>query len=355
VNLIGEHTDYNDGIVLPMALRIGIRAAVARRADHRWSFASSQKRGRVELAPDQLVPGEVDGWAAYVAGVVWALREAGHEVGGYNVLYDSDLPAGAGLSSSAALECVTALAIADLEGLGIDGPTLAMLAHRAENEFVGVPTGIMDQFASLLCSTDHALLLDTRSLEGEHVPLPLERQGLVLLVIDTRVSRRLVDGEYAARRQTCEEAARALGVAALRDVPLAALGGALTMLADEEPRRRVRHVVTEIGRVLDAASQLRAGHVELLGPLLNASHASLRDDYEVSSGELDVAVDAALGAGAIGARLTGAGFGGCAMALVHAPLADSVTEAVEEAFSARAFRAPRCMRATPGPGARRLA
>jgi len=355
VNLIGEHTDYNDGFVLPIALRKGIRAAVARRADDGLRIASRQEADVVEVDRERLVPGGVRGWAAYVAGVIWALRDAGHAVGGYDLLCDGDLPAAAGLSSSAALECVTALAVADLEGLDVDLPTLGLLAQHAENAFVGVPTGIMDQFASLLCTVDHALLLDARSLESEQVPLPLERNGLVLLVIDTRVSRRLADGEYAARRRTCERAAHALGVAALRDVPLAALDDALAALPDEEMRQRVRHVVTENGRVLDAVTLLRTGQIGRIGPLLNASHASLRDDYEVSSTELDLAADAAIDAGAIGARLTGAGFGGCAIALVHAPLVDRLTEAVEHAFSARAFHPPRCIRATAGPGARRLA
>lgn len=355
VNLIGEHTDYNDGFVLPMALHLGVRAAVAHRTDDRLRVASRQQQGVIEIEADRLTPVAVRSWAAYPAGVIWALREAGHAVGGYDLVFDGDLPAEAGLSSSAAIECVTALAVSELQGLALDRATLALLGQRAENEFVGVPTGIMDQFASLLCTADHALLLDARSLEREQVPLPLDRNGLALLIVDTAAPRRLADGEYASRRRACAEAARALGVSTLRDVPLTGLDAALCSLPEGELRRRVRHVVTENARVLGAAALLRAGQIDRLGPLLSASHASLRDDYEVSSLELDVAVEAAVHAGALGARLTGAGFGGCAIALVPRELTDSVAMAMEQAFDQRGLAAPRSFSATAAAGAHALA
>ncbi|MGH2427888.1 MAG: galactokinase [Candidatus Limnocylindria bacterium] len=355
VNLIGEHTDYNDGFMLPMALHLGVRAAVARRADESLRIASRQEQGLVEIQSDQLTASAVRGWAAYVAGVVWALRDAGHVVGGHDIVCDGDLPAEAGLSSSAAIECVTALAVAELQDLSLDRTALALLSQRAENEFVGVPSGIMDQFAALLCTADHAMLLDARSLEREQLPLPMERQALTLLVVDTGAPRRLADGEYAARRRSCEEAARALGLRALRDVSITALADALSALPTDEMRRRVRHVVTENGRVLDAAALLRGGEIDRLGPLLSASHTSLRDDYEVSSRELNVAVDAAVEAGALGARLTGAGFGGSAIALVETHSADRVAAAVQQAFAGQGLAAPRSFTAAAGPGARRLA
>jgi len=355
VNLIGEHTDYNDGFVLPMALHLGVRAAVARRTDDRLRVASRQQRGVIEIEADRLTQAAVRGWAAYPAGVIWALRQAGHAVGGYDFVFDGDLPAEAGLSSSAAIECVTALAVSELADLALDRATLALLAQRAENEFVGVPSGIMDQFASLLCTADHALLLDARSLEREQLPLPLDRNGLALLIVYTAAPRRLADGEYASRRRACAEAAHALGVASLRDVSLSGLDKALAMLPDERLRQRVRHVVTENARVLGAAALLRAGQIDRLGPLLNASHASLRDDYDVSSLELDVVVEAACHAGALGARLTGAGFGGCAIALVPQELADNVAMAVEHAFDQRRLAAPRSFSVTAAAGARGLA
>ncbi len=222
VNLIGEHTDYNDGFVLPLALPQGAVATAAARTDRLLRMASLQAEGLVEISVDDLEPGKVEGWAAYVAGVVWAVRTAGHDVGGLDILIDGDVPLGAGLSSSAALECATALAVADLHGLDIERPALARLAQQAENDFVGMPCGIMDQSAALLCTRDHALFLDTRSLGTEQVPLELGAEGLALLVVDTKAPHRLVDGEYAARRRTCEEAAAALGLPALRDLDEAA-------------------------------------------------------------------------------------------------------------------------------------
>jgi galactokinase len=294
------------------------------------------------------------GWAAYVAGAVWALLDAGHPIGGLDVLVDGDVPPGAGLSSSAALECATALAAADLYDIDVSRPVLAHLAQRAENVFVGMPCGIMDQSAALLSTAGHALFLDTRTLAAEQVPLDLSAHDLALLVIDTRAPHRLVDGEYAARRRTCEEAASLLGIKALRDVDPQRLEETLRALPDDVLRRRVRHVLTENARVLDTVALLRSRRVSEIGPLLTASHASLRDDYQVTVPELDVAVDAALHAGALGARMTGGGFGGCVIALVPEQLAESCIEAVRTSLFAHGYAEPAHFHATPSAGARRL-
>jgi galactokinase len=354
VNLIGEHTDYNDGFVLPAAIDRLVLAAARRRDDGRLRLWSLQSEPPADLALAEVEPGKVEGWAAYPAGVAWALGQAGIEVGGAALVVDGDVPAGAGLSSSAALECATATALADLEGAGLDRVTLAGLARRAENEVVGVPSGAMDQMVSMLGRAGHALFLDTRSLDTEQVPLPLEAAGLRLVVIDTRAGHRLVDGAYADRRAACEAAAATLGVPALRDATPAQVEAAADALG-EEGLRRARHVVTENARVLEAVRLLRAGEPERLGPLLAASHASLRDDYEVSSPELDTAVEAAVSAGAVGARMTGAGFGGSALALARADLVGRIDERVRAAFAAAGFGPPAVAAVVPSDGARRLA
>jgi galactokinase len=354
VNLIGEHTDYNDGFVLPAAIDRLVLAAAGRRDDGRLRLWSLQSEPPADLELAEVGPGKVDGWAAYPAGVAWALGQAGVEVGGADLLVDGDVPAGAGLSSSAALECATAIALADLEGAGLDRVALAGLARRAENEVVGVPSGAMDQMVSMLGRAGHALFLDTRSLETEQVPLPLEAAGLRLVVIDTRAGHRLVDGAYADRRAACEAAAATLGVPALRDATQERVEAAADALG-EEGLRRARHVVSENARVLEAVRLLRAGELERLGPLLVASHASLRDDYEVSSPELDTAVEAAVDAGAVGARMTGAGFGGSALALARADLVGRIDERVRAAFAAAGFGPPAVAAVVPSDGARRLA
>jgi len=353
VNLIGEHTDYNDGFVLPAAIDRQVVAAAGRGQGHRLRAWSLQTGPPVDLELDGIGPGRVEGWAAYPAGVAWALGLAGVEVGGADLVVDGDVPAGAGLSSSAALECATATALADLFGAGLDRVALAGVARRAENEVVGVPSGVMDQMVSMLGRAGHALFLDTRSLGTEQVPLPLEAAGLCLLVLDTRAGHRLVDGAYADRRAACEAAAATLGVAALRDATLEQVQAAAGELG-EERFRRARHVVTENARVLEAVGLLRAGDLDRLGPLLAASHASLRNDYEVSSPELDTAVEAAVAAGAVGARMTGAGFGGSAIALAGTELAGRVGDRVRDAFAAAGFGPPAVEAVTASDGARRL-
>ncbi len=361
----------------------------------------------------QLEPGTVTGWAAYPAGVAWSLREAGHRVAGADVLVDGDVPLGAGLSSSAALECSVALALTELSEIKVGRSELARIAQRAENQFVGVPSGIMDQSASLLARAGHALLLDTRSGEVRQIPLDLTGAGLALLVIDTNAPHRLVSGEYAARRRDCEQAAALLGVPALRDIdvkeldqalkrvggrfsdpapsaadavasagPGSARGASISDETAERLRKRVRHIVTENQRVLEvvhllddgrdttqrtgsaerqAARSMRAGrwhesgpHWLAIGRLFTASHVSLRDDYAVSSPELDLAVDTALAGGALGARMTGGGFGGCAIILVPAGDADRVARAIADAFASRGFNTPRHFLAEASGGATKI-
>jgi galactokinase len=356
VNLIGEHTDYNDGYVLPFALPLVTAVAAGITGDDadgpEWMVHSERFTGGVGFGGGGLVPGAVDGWAGYVAGVVWALQDAGQPVPPARLAVASDVPVGAGLSSSAALECATLAALGDLGGGELPPPERVRLAQRAENEFVGVPTGIMDQSISTLGRAGHALFLDCRTLDVTHLPFDLTPAGLAILVINTNAPHALVDGEYARRRASCYEAARTLGVNALRDVPVAALPTVLPRL-DDVTARRVRHVVTENQRVLDTVELLRTGEITKIGPLLTASHVSLRDDYEVTSPELDAAVDAALAAGAHGARVTGGGFGGCVLALVDASATDTVSAAVASAFADAGFTAPESFVATASAGAHR--
>ncbi|MFJ8249742.1 galactokinase [Streptomyces sp. NPDC094466] len=359
VNLIGEYTDFNDGFVMPLALPHTAVAAVSRRDDGVLRLYSSDVPGGVvSLRVDELAPHSGHGWAAYPAGVVWALREAGHPVTGADIALSSTVPTGAGLSSSAALEVVTALALNDLFALGLSAAELAVIGRRAENDFVGVPCGIMDQMASACCAEGHALHLDTRDLSLRQVPFDLADQGLTLLVVDTRVKHALGDGAYAERRAGCEEGARLLGIPMLRDLRYEDLAAALTTLADagadESVVRYVRHVVGDNRRVEQVIALLDAGDVRAAGPVLNEGHRSLRDDLRVSCPELDLAVEAANGAGALGARMTGGGFGGSAVVLVEQESAGAVAKAVSEAFAAAGHTAPGIFDAIPSAGARRL-
>ncbi|MFJ4921266.1 galactokinase [Streptomyces sp. NPDC088725] len=358
VNLIGEYTDFNDGFVMPLALPHTAVAAVSRRTDGVLRVHSADvSQGVVQLRLDALEPLSDTGWAAYPAGVVWALREAGHPVTGADIHLSSTVPTGGGLSSSAALEVVTATALNDLYELGLSASQLAVLAQRAENDFVGVPCGIMDQMASACCTEGNALYLDTRDLSQRQVPFDLAAQGLQLLVVDTRVKHALGDGAYAERRAGCEAGARALGVRALRDVPYAELPSALERLADEgeNVRRYVRHVVSDDHRVEQVIALLDAGDVRAVGPVLVEGHVSLRDDLRVSCPELDLVVSSATAAGALGARMTGGGFGGSAIVLVEEATAAVVSKAVTEAFAAAGHTAPRIFPAVPSQGARRVA
>ncbi|MFI9270655.1 galactokinase [Kitasatospora sp. NPDC052896] len=354
VNLIGEHTDYNDGFVLPIALRQSVRAVARRRSDGLLRLFSAQGDGRLaELATDRLAPGDIVGWTSLPAGVVQVLREAGHEVGGADIHLDSDLPMGAGLSSSAALGCVVAAAYRDLYRLDLPPAAAALVAQRAENVFGGVPCGVMDQMASSCCTAGAALLLDTRDLTQRQIPFELAAHDLRLLVLDTRVKHDLADGTYAALRAGCERAAELLGLPALRDLAPDGLSAALDRLpADLGPL--VRHVVTENARVGRAVAALDAGDPAGLGPVLTAGHASLRDDFRVSCPETDLAVEAALAAGALGARMTGAGFGGSVIALVPADRAAGVTEGVTAAFREAGYAVPGVFTAVASAGAHRI-
>ncbi|WCN06739.1 galactokinase [Streptomyces sp. M92] len=356
VNLIGEHTDYNDGFVMPFALPHTAVAAVSRRDDGLLRLHSADiDAGVAELRVADLTPESDKSWTAYPSGVVWALREAGHELTGADIHLASTVPSGAGLSSSAALEVVVALALNDLYSLGLRGWQLARLCQRAENVYVGAPVGIMDQTASACCEAGHALFLDTRDLSQRQIPFDLAAEGMRLLVVDTQVKHSHSEGEYGKRRAGCEKGAALLGVDALRDVPYAELDAALERLADdEEVRRLVRHVVTEDERVERVVTLLESGDTRAIGPVLVEGHTSLRDDFRISCPELDLVVDTALASGALGARMTGGGFGGSAIVLADVSDVDVVTKAVEQAFAAAGFIAPRVFEAVPSAGARRV-
>ena len=352
VNLMGG-PDYNEVFVLPFALGAGVCAAASRRSDRRIALTSRQAGDEpVLLDIDTLEPGSAAGWAAYPAGVAWALRQAGYLADGADVAIDADLPAGAGLSSSAALECSVALALTELHQRPVPRRELAALARRAENDFAGVPCGIMDQMAALLGRAGHALLLDCRTGNQAAVPLDPAAAGLSLLVIDTRARHALADGRYAARRQACEQAASLLGVRSLRDVT--GDPRALARLIEPSLRRLAGHVVAENRRVLRAAELLRAGDQPAIGELLTASHRSLRDEFRVSWPQADAAVEAAIDAGAAGARMTGGGFGGSVVALLESERAGPIRHAITRSFTRHGWPAPRYLDAIPSDGARRL-
>ncbi|WP_067778670.1 galactokinase [Actinomyces vulturis] len=402
VNVIGEHTDYNGGLALPIALPHRAHLALSVRDDRTIRLVSPQTREAVdELNLDEIGPkgsaGEVKGWAAYIAGVAWAMEQAGlGPLPGFDAALYSCVPLGGGLSSSAALECSVAVALADMAGLELDGQPMAGSAHapndegraqlvtycvRAENDVAGAPTGGMDQAASLRCHEGHALKLNCRDGSVEHVPFDLAASGLALLVIDTKAPHSLVDGQYAARRAACERAAALMGVDLLADLDPANLAedmghlrhlalddqtatcaDAASEIADDADMlvRRTRHVVTEIARTAELVELLKNNErlegdvLASVGELMNASHDSLRNDYEVTCPELDVTVEAARNAGAHGARMTGGGFGGSAIALVDADAVDTVAQAVVKAYEENGFNPPAFLKAAPSAPAGRL-
>ena len=324
VNLIGEHTDYNDGFTLPVALDLGTDVAVRRRPD-RLLRSHARRLDASDSRPiDALHPTEGPEWARYVAGAAALLREGGHDLPGADLFIDSDLPIGAGLSSSASLELGVLVALLGLTGAGIDRTELARLGQRIENEVIGLRSGIMDQLAIARGAAGSALLIDCRTLATEPVPLPA---GIRILVLDSGVPRTLAGSAYNTRRAECEAALCGLQdvapeLRALRDVSIDLLAGHAGRLSDVE-LRRARHVITENARVQAAVTALHAGDGETFGRLMVESHTSLREDYEVSGPELDTLVDIALATpGVLGARLTGAGFGGCAVAVVTADSAE---------------------------------
>ncbi|MGA1835800.1 galactokinase [Herbiconiux sp. 11R-BC] len=355
VNLIGEHTDYNDGFVLPFAIDRRTLMAVRMREDRVIRIATSFAPDTVEIAIDAIGPDTVSGWSAYPLGMVWGTREFGASldgVTGFDAYLESDIPVGAGLSSSAALESVFGLAVTELWGLGFDRQTIARIGQFNENQVVGAPTGIMDQSASLLGARDSAVLLDCRSLDASVIPLGLADAGLVIAVIDTRVSHEHATGGYAARRASCELGARLLGVTSLRDLTVDDLGRAEAEL-DDETFRRVRHIITENERVLETVRTLRDRGATAIGPLLDASHVSMRDDFEISVPELDLAVSTAQLQGAVGARMTGGGFGGSAIAVIAGSKVDALRAAVESAFADAGYAHPDVFVVTPSAGASR--
>lgn len=369
VNLIGEHTDYNDGFVLPFALPHRLAAAASPRDDGLLTVATLGSHGQIRQAGPvpiaDLRPGVVEGWAAYPIGVAWVLREEGvlrHQgvQRGADLVLAGDVPAGAGLSSSHALECAVTLALLGLAGLELDDPAgrtpdrteIARWVRRVENEFVGAPTGLLDQTASLRCTESHVLFLDVRSGEAEQIPFDPAAVGLRILVMDTRTKHSHSESGYGERRRGTERAADLLGLKSLRDVPVDGLAPALNRLPGEL-RPLVRHVVTENQRVLDVVALLHAGRIAEIGPLLDDSHTSMRDDYRISTPELDVAVDTARESGALGARMTGGGFGGSAIALVPEHAVDTIEQAVTAACERAGWRAPRTFLAVPSAGAGR--
>ena len=338
INLIGEHTDYNDGLVLPCAIGRHVAVAMGRGSGGFFSTDFGELRSAA---------GTSDGsWADYPRGVIWALGRGGQRIPPVQASFAGDVPRGTGLSSSAAIEAAMALAVDQLGGLGLARPDLALICCRAENEFVGVRSGIMDQFASLLCDAGHAVLIDCRTLESRAVPLDLTRAGLALLVCDTRAERRLAASGYNERRQACEDAARVLGLDSLRDATLSDLS---RLTGDAQ--RRARHVVTENQRVQEAVDALEREDFPAFGRLMYASHASLRDDYDVSTPALDAFVETAEAEGTLGARLTGAGFGGCAIALVDEAASGALEAATRHAFARRGLGEPAFHRFYPDAGA----
>jgi galactokinase len=353
VNLIGEHTDYNLGFVLPFAIDRRTFAALGLRTDGIARVASRFADEIVEIELADLSPKHLSGWGAYPLGVAWALGRNGADlaaVPGFDIFIDSDVPVGAGLSSSAAIESAVGLALNDVWQLGFDRPTLAKVGQLAENKAVGAPTGIMDQSASLLGQPDSAVFLDCRSLESRVINLGLDAAELVLVIIDTGVTHSHATGGYAERRASCERGASLLGVESLRDLTINDLSRARGLL-DDITFRRVRHVVTENQRVLDTVAALESTGPLSIGELLDASHRSMRDDFEISVPELDLAVETAVENGAIGARMTGGGFGGSAIALVNRDDVSRIQVAIDGAFAEHGFGIPDTFVVRPSTGA----
>ena len=348
VNLIGEHIDYSQGFVLPFAISYRTTAAIRRRDDQIIRVRSKQRLGDVATTSiSELAPGSQGGWERYVFGVIWSLGISE----GIDIEIDGDVPLGAGLSSSAALECAVAIGLNEMFSLGLNKKELALLTQKAENQYVGVPCGIMDQSVSLMAETGSALLLDCRDLSTTLVPFDLAASGLELLIIDTQAHHALVDGEYAKRRQACESACTKLQIASLRDIDLSTLIAGKELLNDEE-YKRAHHAVSEMARTLEAVDVLGKKDFVALGSLITQSHVSLRDDYEISCPELNCAVDVALAHGALGARMIGGGFGGSAIALAAQDQIEEIKDAIAEAFNIARFREPRFFTSLPSEGAK---
>ena len=352
VNLIGEHTDYNNGLVLPFAIEERTLAAIKRRDDGLIRICSSQNPKEIFGIPTkELAPGWPAGWSGYVAGVPWALET---DIG-FDVAIDSTVPVGSGLSSSAALICAVGLGLNELFDLGYSRRDLARRTHTTENDYVGAPTGGMDQIASLLCIPGHAILYDVQADTVDKIPFDPADAGFEIVAVDTKVRHGHADGEYAARRLDCERSASILGVETLREIDYSDLDSALDRLGEEQLVKRTRHVVTENQRVLDTAAALDADEWTAVGELLTAAHSSIRGDFEASCVELDIAVEMLLDAGALGARMTGGGFGGTAIALVAADKAEAAGRSVRTVFADNGFEPPHVFTVAPSAGATRIA
>jgi galactokinase len=350
VNLIGEHIDYSDGFVLPFAIKDRTLVAARKRNDSTVRIASAQRRNKIVTVDiSKVKPGLKGEWERYALGVLWALGV--NE--GVDLLIDGHVPLGAGLSSSAALECSVATAMNHLFDLGFNLEELARLTQKAENQYVGVPCGIMDQSVSLMATQGSALLLDCRDLSTKNIPFDVASSGLELLIIDTQAHHALTDGGYAERRASCESVVATLGITSLRELSMEQLENSRGLLTETE-FVRARHAITEMKRVLECVDALSKSEFEKVGELINQSHASLRDDYTVSCPELDSAVEAALAAGALGSRMVGGGFGGSAIALIQASKTTETIKAVEKAFASKGFKAPRFFTSLPSQGAELL-
>jgi galactokinase len=351
VNLIGEHIDYSEGLVLPFAIKDRTFVAVRKRDDSTVRIASVQRRNKivtVDIA--DVKPGVKGEWERYALGVLWSMGVKS----GVDLMIDGHVPLGAGLSSSAALECSVATAINHLFDMGFNLEQLARLTQKAENQYVGVPCGIMDQSVSLMATQGFALLLDCRDLSTRNIPFDVASHGLELLIIDTQAHHALTDGGYAERRASCESVAAKLSVKSMRELTMSQLESSRDQITETE-YVRARHAVTEMKRVLDCVAALSVGDFVKVGQLINESHISLRDDYTVSCPELDTAVEAALAAGAMGSRMVGGGFGGSAIALIEASKTTQTIKAVETAFAEKKFKAPRFFTSLPSQGAELLA
>jgi galactokinase len=347
VNLIGEHIDYSEGFVLPFAIADRTYALIAPNNDGLVRIASQQRKNRIfTIDINNVKPGSAGDWEKYVLGVIWTLGIST----GVDILIDGHVPSGAGLSSSAALECSVAVGLNTLFNLGKSLEDLARATQKAENDYVGMPCGIMDQSVSLMGREGSALLLDCRDLSTESVPFDVASAGLELLIIDTQAHHALVDGGYAERRASCESVAAKFAIPSMRHLTMDILDTRKSEITETE-YIRARHAVTEIQRVKDAVTALRANDFTTLGRLINESHNSLRDDYTVSCVELDEAVDAARAVGALGARMVGGGFGGSAIALIKADQIEPTKEAIKKAYSEKGFKAPRFFTSLPSAGA----
>ena len=347
VNLIGEHIDYSEGFVLPFAIADRTFAAIARNNDGLVRIASQQRKNRIfTIDIKDVHPGSAGEWEKYVLGVIWTMGVTS----GVDILVDGHVPSGAGLSSSAALECSVAVGLNTLFNLGKSLEDMARATQKAENDYVGMPCGIMDQSVSLMGREGSALLLDCRDLTTESVPFDVASAGLELLIIDTQAHHALVDGGYAERRASCESVAAKFGIPSMRHLTMDVLDARKSEITETE-YIRARHAVTEIQRVKDAVTALRTNDFVTLGHLINESHNSLRDDYTVSCVELDEAVDASRRAGALGARMVGGGFGGSAIALIKADQIESTKDAIRSAYAAKGFKAPRFFTSLPSAGA----